>query len=59
MKNETVFAASEFLEDDNLVWDDDFEAIRKQLSRVLLFQCENPHPSVLGLSRIILGEVDA
>ena len=59
MKNEIVFKASEFLEDDNLVWDKDFEVIRKQLSRVLLFQCENPHPSVLGLSRILLGEVDA
>lgn len=59
MKDETVFAASEFLNDDNLVWSEDFEAIRKQLSRVLLFHCESPHPSVYGLSRIILGEVDA
>jgi hypothetical protein len=59
MKNDTVFRASEFLEDDNLVWDEDFNAIRKQLSRVLLFHCENPHPSILGLSRIILGEVNA
>jgi len=59
MKNETVFAASEFLEDDNLVWDEDFDQIRKQLSRVLLFHCETPHPSIIGLSRIILGEASA
>lgn len=58
-QHNVVFRASEFLEDDNLVWDADFEGIRKQLSRVLLFHCENPHPTIVGLSRIIMGEVNA
>lgn len=54
-----VFRASEFLESDEYVWDADFEAVRKQLSRVMLFQAENPHPSMIGLARIILGETIA
>lgn len=59
MKRNIVFEASEFLESDNLVWDEDFDAIRKQLSRVMLFHAETPHPSMIGLARLILGEIDA
>jgi hypothetical protein len=59
MKRNIVFEASEFLESDNLVWDEDFEGIRKQLSRVMLFHAEKPHPSMIGLARLILGEIDA
>jgi len=59
MVRNIVFEASEFLESDDLVWDADFDGIRKQLSRVMLFHAENPHPSMIGLARVILGETNA
>lgn len=56
VEHSVVFRASEFLESDEYVWDADFEGVRKQLSRVMLFHAENPHPSMIGLARVILGE---
>jgi hypothetical protein len=59
MSRNIVLEAAELLAANELVWDNDFEGIRKQLSTVLLFQADKPHPSVTGLARIILGENNA
>jgi hypothetical protein len=41
---EIVARAYELVKDDNLVWSDDFEAIRQDLAQVLRHEARQTHP---------------
>ena len=56
-------AASNLLLDDNLVWSDDFEQIRKDLAKWLLFEAgsaysleREPIPQALAIAELLTGD---